>query len=471
MAAISRIYLGVVLLLAVAASTTSRVAAFGLPRGLRPGHCASVFRTYDTASPFMSGNTTAIHIGNTKSCVAGYGGRLDPHTAYQFCIPSWVAFTDNGTLVGEAAMNHAAVRPGTAVSGFKRLFGIRQDGRFSMVVDLDSFVDRMYNKMVKREAELVPYHFTEQLGRCGIEIEEGNVKSFLPEDVASILVAELKRTAEAHLGREIRYAMVTVPGHLNAAQRSWLVMEAAQWRGGFRTAKLVDEQVAAAAAYRLHEKRGDRKVILVFHLGGRTCHATKFRFKDGSARLLDEYHDPYLGGDDFTGRVVDYFLELIQEKHDRDIRGDDGALRKLRADCESAKKLLSDREGVLMNIGSVLGEAADVYEELTRAKFEELNRDLMERAMEIVETVVMGGAPSSHTQSRKDAIDEVILVGGSVRIPMVGQLLEDYFDGRGLIRDEDAVIRGAALLSRPESARYVDECYNGGVSGPLWLAK
>ncbi|KAF7051086.1 hypothetical protein CFC21_059365 [Triticum aestivum] len=416
MAATRRIYLGVLLLLAVAASTTSGAAAFGLPRGLRPGHCASVFRTYDTVSPFMTGNTTAIHLGNTKSCVAGYGGHLDPHTAYQFCIPSWVAFTDNGTLVGEAAMNHAAVRPGTAVSGFKRLLGIR-----------------MYNEMVKKEAELVPYHFTEQLGRCGIEIEieEGNVKRFLPEDVASILVAELKRMAEAHLGRKIRYAVVTVPGHFNGVQRSSLVMEAAQWRGGFRTAKLVDEQVAAAAAYRLHEKRGDRKVILVFHLGGRTCHAAKFRFKDGSGHLLDERHDPYLGGEDFTGRVVDYFVELIKEKHHRDIRGDEGALRKLRADCERAKKLLSDREGVLMNIGLVLEKGADIYEELTRAKFEELNHDLMERAMEIVETVVMGGAPTSQMQSRKEAIDEVILIGGSGRIPMVGRLLEDYFNGRG----------------------------------------
>uniref|UniRef100_A0A453J5D0 Uncharacterized protein n=1 Tax=Aegilops tauschii subsp. strangulata TaxID=200361 RepID=A0A453J5D0_AEGTS len=184
-------------------------------------------------------------------------------------------------------------------------------------------------------------------------------------------VAELKRMAEAHLGREIRYAVVTVPGHFNGVQRSSLVMEAAQWRGGFRTAKLVDEQVAAAAGYRLHEKRGDRKVILVFHLGGRTCHATKFRFKDGSGHLLDEHHDAYLGGDDFTGRVVDYFVELIEEKHHRDIRGDEGTLRKLRAECEN------------------------IYEELTRAKFEELNRDLMERGMEIVETVVMEGAPTS----------------------------------------------------------------------------
>uniref|UniRef100_M8BGE1 Luminal-binding protein 2 n=1 Tax=Aegilops tauschii TaxID=37682 RepID=M8BGE1_AEGTA len=435
-------HLGVLLFLAMAASGA---AAFGLPRGVSPAYCANEFLQYQGIS---QNEKAAIHLGNTKSCIAGYGGRLDPYTAYQLCIPSWVAFTHNGTLVGEAAINHAAVSPGTAVSGFKRLLGIRQ--------------------MVKREAKLVPYQFTEQLGRCGIqmETEEGHVMNFLPERVAGILIAELKKMAEARLGREIESALVTVPGHLNGAQRSSFRREAARLHGGFGVAK-----IAAPAAYRLYEKRGDGKVVLVFHLGGRTSHATKFRFKDGTGRLLEERHDAYLGGDDFTDRVVDYFVELIKEKHHRDIRGDEGALKKLRAHCERTKKLLSDREGVLMNIGPVLGEGADIYEELTRAKFEELNRDLMERALEIVDTVVMGGAPTSQTQSRKDAIDEVILVGGSVRIPMVGQLLEDYFNGRGLIRDEDAVIRGAALLSRPESARYVDECYNGGVSGPLWLAK
>ncbi|XP_037428492.1 heat shock 70 kDa protein BIP2-like [Triticum dicoccoides] len=440
-------YLGVLLFLAMGASGT---AAFGLPRGVSPAYCANEFLQYHGIS---HNEKAAIHLGNTKSCIAGYGGRLDPYTAYQLCIPSWVAFTHNGTLVGEAAMNHAAVSPGTAVSGFKRLLGIRQ--------------------MVKREAELVPYQFTEELGRCGIqmETEEGHVMNFLPERVAGILIAELKKIAEARLGREIESALVTVPGHFNGAQRSWFRREAARLHGGFGVAKVVDEQVAAAAAYRLHEKRGDGKVVLVFHLGGRRSHATKFRFKDGTGHLLDERHDAYLGGDDFTDRIVDHFVELIREKHHRDIRGDESALRKLRADCERVKKLLSDRDGVLMNIRSVLGEGADIYEELTRAKFEELNRGFMERALEIVDTVVMGGAPTSQTQSRKDAIDEVILVGGSVRIPMVGQLLEDYFNGRGLIRDEDAVIRGAALLSRPESARYVDECYYGGVTEPLWLAK
>ncbi|KAK1653081.1 hypothetical protein QYE76_070886 [Lolium multiflorum] len=327
--------------------------------------------------------------------------------------------------------------------------------------------------MVKREADLVPYKFTEQIGRCGIQVEteEGQVMNFLPERVAGILIAELKKMAEARLGHKIGYAVVTAPAHFNDALRSSSIRnEAARLHGGFSAVNVVDEQVAAAAAYRLHEKRGDGKVVLVVHLGGRTTHATKFKFKDGSGRLLQERHDAYLGGDDFTNRVVDYFVELIKEKHHQDIRGDEGALGKLRADCEMAKKALSNREGVLVNVGSVLDQASSFYEDFTRAKFEELNGDLMARVIEMVEMVVLGGAPASQLRSHQDAIDEIILVGGSMRIPMVAQLIEDYFHGRGLIRDEEAVIRGAALLSRLESARYVDECYNGGVSGPLWLA-
>uniref|UniRef100_A0ACD5WQE8 Uncharacterized protein n=1 Tax=Avena sativa TaxID=4498 RepID=A0ACD5WQE8_AVESA len=441
---------------ALSSSSSWGAAAFGLPRGVSREYCAEVFELYDAISPFITGNTTAIHLGNTKSCIAGYGGRLDPYTAYQFCIPSWLALAGNRTLVGEAAKKHAAISPGTAISGFKRLLGT-------------SF----RSKMVKREAELVPYKLTQQLGpRCGIEIEteEGGVKRFLPEHAAGIVIAELKRMAEARLGREIRYAVVTVPAQFNGA-RNWFRREAAQFHGGFRTAKVVDEPVAAAAAYRFHEKWGDRKVILVFHLGGRTTHVTKFRFQDGSGNLLSTQDDAYLGGDDFTGRVVDYFVELIKEKHHRDIRQDKSALRKLMAECERAKKVLSDREDTLVSIGSILDQGVSIEEPLSRAKFEELNRDLMARAIDMVEMVVLEGAPTSQLQSHKDGIDQIILVGGSVRIPMVVKLLEDYFHGRGLISDEEAVIRGAALLSRPESARYVEECYYGGVSGPLWLAR
>ena len=174
--------------------------------------------------------------------------------------------------------------------------------------------NRIDNELVKREAELVPYQFTEQFGRCGIQMETegGDVMNFLPERVAGILIAELKKMAETRLGCNIGYAVITVPGHFNDAQTSSVRNEAAQLHGGFRAANVVDEQVAAAAAYRLHEKRGDGKVVLVIHLGGRTTHATKFTFKDGSGHLLQHRHGAYLGGSACAPHTQHYILFNIK---------------------------------------------------------------------------------------------------------------------------------------------------------------
>jgi heat shock protein 5 len=307
--------------------------------------------------------------------------------------------------------------------------------------------------VVRREMGLVPYKFVKRLGRCSIQIESekgGNAKDFRPEEVAGFLMSKLKRMAEAQLGREIKYAVVTVPGHFNDVRRSYAKVGANFQHAGFRSVKVVDEPIAAAAAYSLHNTTAG-KVIFVFHLGGRTTHATKFTFQDGGmARLLGDHHDDYLGGDDFTGRVVDYFVELIREKHHRDIGRDEIALRKLRAACESAKKTLSDQEDSLVSVQSLLEDGVDFTEQLTRTKFEELNRDLLARAMDMVDMVVRN----------KDTIDEIILVGGSVRIPKVAQLFRDYFHAKDLIIEPDAVVRGAALLSRPESEKYVTQCYD-----------
>ncbi|KAF7110977.1 hypothetical protein CFC21_111033 [Triticum aestivum] len=242
------------------------------------------------AAAFRTGNTTAIHIGNTKACIAGYGGLQDPGLSYKLCIPTWVAFTPNGTLFGEAALNHAAVSPGTAVSGFKRVLGSKYqsplvafllssadvDGINSSVICL---VCRIFEDVVKRETELVPYKLVEfPDGRCAIEIqsEEGGAKVFPADEVAGILVSKLKRMAEAHLG-QIRNVLLTVPWHSRDYQRH-LLATAARLEGGFSAARYVDEHVAVAAAHGHHEKAREGKVILVFHMGGRTTHATMFKF-------------------------------------------------------------------------------------------------------------------------------------------------------------------------------------------------
>ncbi|KAE8780423.1 Luminal-binding protein 2 [Hordeum vulgare] len=307
--------------------------------------------------------------------------------------------------------------------------------------------------------ELVPYKLVEtQDGRCAIQIEteEGGAKDIAADQVAGILVSKLKRMAEAHLGRKIRNVLVTVPWHSRDYQRH-LLTTAARLHGGFSATRYVDEHVAAAAAHGHHDKAREGKVILVFHMGGRTTHATMFKFQDGTAHLIGAArHDAHLGGEDLTGRLVDHFVKLIREKHRRDLRRDDGALRELRAACERAKKALTYWDATLVKAESLL-DGADFFEPLTRAEFEELNHDLLARATGMVDQLVTWRW--HHTPGRWDSVDEVILVGGSVSIPKILAFFRDYFHGREPIVEEEAATRGAALLSRPESAMFTyDNC-------------
>lgn len=323
---------------AAAAIAIPRAApAFGVETGWPPEHCLRCFAPPD--APFVLGAAAAIHLGNTNSCIAGYHSPPDTATSYRFCIPSWVAFTANATtLCGQPAVDHSA-----AISGFKRLIGL-QPG----------------DPHAKRVAQIAPYKLGEKIGRCSIQVQlddgaKCRVEDFLPEDVAGILIAHLKSTAEAHLGHRIDNAVVTVPGHFNGNQRQEVSSGSTEY-GGFRYVSVVDEQVAAAAAHGLHEDRGDGKVILVFHLGGRTAHATKFVIRDGTPSLIALRHDPFLGGDDFTARVVDHMADLIKDKHGgRDVRADAAALRRLTAECERAKKALSyQQETVVTDRKSVV---------------------------------------------------------------------------------------------------------------------
>ncbi|KAL6620805.1 hypothetical protein ACP70R_035944 [Stipagrostis hirtigluma subsp. patula] len=428
-----RLVVRVVLLMAAAAGA----AAFGVRKGAPAEFC---FRRYDpkTSAPFTLGTVAAIHLGNTKSCVAGYDDY--PGTNYyHFCIPSWIAFTDNGTLFGEAARNHAALSPGTAVSGFKRLIGARLE-----------------HEVAKRTMELAPYNLTQDLGRLFVQVD-GRAEKFSVHHLAGILMSELKHMAEAHLGHDIENAVVTVPLQLTFR----LDMEfAGREHAGFRAVKVVDEQVAAAAAYGHHKEQGDHKAILVFHLGGRTAGATVFNFIDRTAFVIAARSDPFLGGDDFTGRVVEHFAELIKKEHDMDVREDKNAMLRLTAACERAKQALSGagQEETLVEVESLLAGGANFTAPLTRAKFEELNHDLFERAMALVDEAVM-------RRGKPRVIDEIVVVGGSTRIPKVRQLLKDYFHGKEpnyseRVEPDDAVVHGAAQISRPEAARYLEECFD-----------
>ncbi|CAN6350008.1 unnamed protein product [Urochloa humidicola] len=322
----------------------------------------------------------------------------------------------------------------------------------------------MIGDVAKREAELVPYKLIDRRGRISIQVEAGagRVKEeFPPERLAVILMAELKRRAEAHLGRELRHAVIAVPRHLSIQRQELAALGGYYLR--FQGFKVIDEQIATAAAYQLHTERGDGKAILVFHLGGRTCDATIFKFINGTTRFVDARSDLFIGGDDFTSRIVEYMAWLIRQRHGWDIGQDKGALLRLRVACEHAKKALSDQEETQVQVDSLV-DGVSFSEPLTRAKFEELNQDLFDRAMALVGKVVMGRGGGPREESRKDMVDEIVLVGGSARIPKVRQLIRDYFHGREPnsrkgVEPEEAVVRGTAILSRPEAAPIVEECF------------
>uniref|UniRef100_A0A804UM72 Luminal-binding protein 2 n=1 Tax=Zea mays TaxID=4577 RepID=A0A804UM72_MAIZE len=270
----------VVMVTAAAFDISRAPPAFGVRRGA-PKEYFEWRRPWGTA-PFLLGSAAAIHLGNTSSCIAAYDFGPGSHEYYQLCMPSWVAVTDNDmVLSGEAAMNHATVSPGTAISGFTRL--------------LDQ---RLKDDVVKSEMKLSPlYKFSEREGRVAIQFNHpsrrGQVIEFSPLDLTVVLVSELKHMAEAHLGRELSAAVIAVPRHLNYNGRQDVV-NVGRYDAGFRrAAKAIDRQITL---YHHHTEQGDGKAILVLRVGGRTSDATIFKFIDGEARYVTAQDDIYLGG-------------------------------------------------------------------------------------------------------------------------------------------------------------------------------
>ncbi|KAL6647217.1 hypothetical protein ACP70R_014654 [Stipagrostis hirtigluma subsp. patula] len=404
---------------------------------------ASGFLFFGTASALMDvdrrpdpamfppGTVIAVDLGNTNSCVAGYVPG-DTETTFQFCIPSWVAFADDGTvLVGEEAENHAAVNPHAAISGFKRLLGKR----------LTHVYEREF---VQRVNDNLPYKVVEKEARPHVHVKtnDGVVKHVGIEQITAMVFAKLKETAEAHLGRRVHAAILTLPQHnSNYASRDTALYAGTD--AGFDAMRVLHEPIAAAIAYGLHRNLREEGNVLVLHIGGSTAEATVMTFVDGVYEILGADHDPFFGGQDFDRRIMDHFIELIREKHGKNISA---PLRKLRMACEQAKKTLSDQDHAQV-IAESLVDGVDLSEPLTRAKFEELNHDLFLKVVELVDRAVI----SAEIAKSKDVIDEVVLVGGSTMIPKIWRLVKEHFDGKephtGLKPDE-AVTLGAVYYSK-----------------------
>jgi heat shock protein 5 len=291
---------------------------------------------------------------------------------------------------------------------------------------------------LKRDIKHFPFNIVDKGGKPAISIGyKGDTRQFTPEEISAMILTKMKETAEAYLGEKVTHAVVTVPAYFNDAQRQ--ATKDAGTIAGLNILRIINEPTAAAIAYGLNKKGGESQII-VYDLGGGTFDVSLLSIDDGVFEVLATAGDTHLGGEDFDNRVIDYLVKQYKKKTGTDVTGNLRAMGKLKREVEKAKRTLSSQQSTRIEIES-FEDGNDFSETLTRAKFEELNMDLFRKTMKPVEQVL------KDAKINKEDIDEVVLVGGSTRIPKVQQLLKEYFGkeaSKGINPDE-AVAYGAAV--------------------------
>jgi len=339
--------------------------------------------------------------------------------------PSYVAFTDTERLIGDAAKNQVAMNPTNTIFDAKRLIGRK-------------FTDTT----VQADMKHWPFKVMEIDGRPKIEVEyKSELKTFFAEEVSSMVLTKMKETAEAYLGHEVKDAVVTVPAYFNDSQRQ--ATKDAGVISGLNVLRIINEPTAAAIAYGLDKKKceGKESNVLIFDLGGGTFDVSILTIEDGIFEVKSTAGDTHLGGEDFDNRMVDHFINEFKRKHKKDIKSNKRAVRRLRTACERAKRTLSASAQANIEIDSLF-EGIDFYTSVTRARFEELCSDLFKGTLEPVEKAMRDA------KLDKSSIHDLVLVGGSTRIPKIQKLLQDFFNGKELckaINPDEAVAYGAAV--------------------------
>merc|ERR1719181_1240985 len=372
----------------------------------------------------IDGPVIGIDLGTTYSCVGIYkNGRVEiiPNDQGNRITPSYVAFTEDERLIGEAAKNQATINPTQTLFDVKRLIG------------------RRYNdKTVQSDKKLLPFDIVEKQGKPMISVKvKGEKKQLAPEEVSSMVLTKMKETAEAYLGKSVGHAVITVPAYFNDQQRQ--STKDAGSIAGLEVLRIINEPTAAAIAYGLDKQA--EKNILVYDLGGGTFDVSLLTIDNGVFEVVATSGDTHLGGEDFDQRVMAHFMKVFKKKHSKDMGSDKRSLQKLRREVEKAKRALSSVHQTRVEI-EALFDGTDFEETLTRARFEELCGDLFKNTLKPVQQVLEDGG------FKKNQIDEVVLVGGSTRIPKIQTLIKDFFNGkepnRGINPDE-AVAYGAAV--------------------------
>jgi L1 cell adhesion molecule like protein len=369
-----------------------------------------------------------IDLGTTYSCVGVFQhGKVEIIANDQGVrtTPSYVAFTDTERLIGPSAKNQVAMNPTNTVFDAKRLIG------------------RAFNDpAVTSDRKHWPFEVVAVDTKPKIQVEyKGETKQFWPEEISSMVLVKMKETAEEYLGNTVTDAVVTVPAYFNDSQRQ--ATKDAGTIAGLNVLRIINEPTAAAIAYGLDKKGSteSEKNVLIFDLGGGTFDVSILSIDDGIFEVKSTAGDTHLGGEDFDNRLVDHFMTEFKRKHKKDISGNKRSLRRLRTACERAKRTLSSSTQANLEIDSLF-EGIDFYTSITRARFEELCSDKFRGTLEPVEKCLRDA------KFDKSQIDELVLVGGSTRIPKIQKLLQDFFNGKELnksINPDEAVAYGAAV--------------------------
>ncbi|RVY80618.1 molecular chaperone DnaK [Helicobacter pylori] len=370
------------------------------------------------------GKVIGIDLGTTNSAMAVYEGneaKIIANKEGKNTTPSIVAFTDKGEiLVGESAKRQAVTNPEKTIYSIKRIMGL------------------MFNEDKAKEAEKrLPYKIVDRNGACAIEISG---KVYTPQEISAKILMKLKEDAESYLGESVTEAVITVPAYFNDSQRK--ATKEAGTIAGLNVLRIINEPTSAALAYGLDKKESEK--IMVYDLGGGTFDVTVLETGDNVVEVLATGGDAFLGGDDFDNRVIDFLASEFKNETGIEIKNDVMALQRLKEAAENAKKELSSAMETEINLPFITADATGpkhLVKKLTRAKFESLTEDLMEETISKIESVIKDAGLT------KNEISEVVMVGGSTRIPKVQERVKAFInkDLNKSVNPDEVVAVGASI--------------------------
>lgn len=368
-----------------------------------------------------------IDLGTTYSCVGVFqNGRAEiiANDQGNRTTPSYVSFTDDDRLIGDSAKNQSNMNPKNTVHDAKRLLG-------------RDFTDTHVQNDIKEWTFDV---VDDGKNKPKISVEfKGEKKQFYAEEISAMVLTKMKEIAETYIGSKVTDAVITVPAYFGDSQRQ--ATKDAGVIAGLNVLRIINEPTAAAIAYGLDNKCAKEKNVLIFDCGGGTHDVSLLSIEDGIFEVKATAGDSHLGGEDFDNMLVEHFCQEFKRKHKKDIRSNPRSIRRLRTSCERAKRTLSSSTQASIEIDS-LYDGIDFMTTITRARFEELCADIFKKTMDPVEKVILDSKIS------KNNVDDIILVGGSTRIPKIQKLLSDYFNGKELCKSlnpDEAVAIGATI--------------------------